>query len=798
MMIEPAFAPLRKDELGKPAHRAQAGRIPITPVPAEAAPVWFTHPRFGLPVAKWEYRDGEGRLLGYTVRFEVDGKKQILPRSWCRREDGSESWCWKGLGAPRPLYGLDRLAMRASSPVLVVEGEKTADAGQRIFPDHVVVTWPGGTNSVEQANWSPLEGRDVTLWPDADDLGRTAIDQVRRALGTIGVTRIRTVELPDHLRDGWDLADPIPDRLEVEELINDARPAAAAPSLPPGYFFTKRGLVWREEDEEGDELLVAGPFEVLAETRDGEGMSWGVLLGWNDHDGRLHKHALARAMLAGDGTDARRILLDGGLHVAPGRKAREKLNNFLGTVRSSERARATARIGWHDGVFVLPDETIGARAASETILLQQVGPVKHAFRLRGSLSDWQDRVAKLAIGNSRLVLALSAAFAAALVHPCEAESGGVHLRGPSSTGKSTALVMAASVWGGGEHGGYVRSWRATANGLEGVALAHCDALLCLDELSQVPAREAGEVAYMLGNGAGKSRSTREGLARNAAQWRVLFLSSGEVSLADKIVEEGRGKRGTPGQAVRLIDLPADAGAGLGLFEDLHGLESADAFARHLKAASTSNHGTAARAFLRHISCELEGVRDAIARYSGRFVADHVDKAADGQVIRVAQRFALIGTAGDIAVRAGVLPWKSGTAIDAAAQCFRDWLEMRGGIEPAEVNDGIEQVRAFVAAHGISRFVPAWDERGTGQIMRDVAGYRKREGEGWDYYVTASAWKNEICKGFNGRTIAAALVARQLMVPPEAGRHLTCLVRVPEYGRQRLYHLSSKLVEGGHD
>jgi uncharacterized protein (DUF927 family) len=564
--------------------------------------------------------------------------------------------------------------------------------------------------------------------------------------------------------------------------------------MPPGYFFTKRGLVWREEGEDDDELLVAGPFELLAETRDGEGMSWGVLLGWNDHDGRVHRYALARAMLAGDGADARRILLDGGLYVAPSRRARDKLNSFLGMVRSSERARATARIGWHEGVFVLPDETIGARAANETILLQQIGPVRHSFRLRGSLSDWQDNVAKFATGNSRLVLALSAAFAAALIEPCNAESGGIHLRGPSSTGKSTALIVAGSVWGGGEPGGYVRSWRATANGLEGVALAHCDALLCLDELSQVPAREAGEVAYMLGNGSGKSRSNREGHAKPAAHWRTLFLSSGELSLADKIAEDGRGRRAAGGQSVRLIDLPADAGAGLGLFEDLHGFVSADAFARHLKSASASTYGTPARTFLRHIAGDVENVRKAIAEHSRKFVADLVDESADGQVVRVAQRFALIGMAGEIAAGAGILPWAPGTGIQAATRCFQDWLEARGGIEPSEITDGIDQVRAFVAAHGMSRFVPAW-ERTADQIVRDVAGYRKREGEGWDYYVTPSAWKDEVCKGFNAPTIAAALITRQLMIAPETGSHLSCVVRVPEQGSQRLYRLSSRLLGG---
>jgi hypothetical protein len=118
----------------------------------------------------------------------------------------------------------------------------------------------------------------------------------------------------------------------------------------------------------------------------------------DDHDGREHKYALARSMLAGDGTEARRILLDGGLYVSPVRKAREKLNSFLGTVRSPKRARATSRIGWHENVFVLPDGAIGASGSNELFLLQHTGSLRHAFRQRGSLSDWQANVARLATG----------------------------------------------------------------------------------------------------------------------------------------------------------------------------------------------------------------------------------------------------------------------------------------------------------------------------------------------------------------------------------------------------------------
>jgi putative DNA primase/helicase len=340
---------------------------------------------------------------------------------------------------------------------------------------------------------------------------------------------------------------------------------------------TDRGLIWRDPfDDDKPDVLLAGQFQVLVETRDGDGKSWGVLLEWHDHDGRRHRLPLPPATLAGDGADARRALLDGGLYVVPSRGAREWLTALLAAVRSPARVRATSRIGWHESAFVLPDQCIGA-LNGENPLLQGSAAIEHTFRERGTLEEWQKQVARNAISNSRLGIALSAAFAASLVGPCEIESGGLHFRGASSIGKSTALAVASSVWGGGEPGGYVRSWRATANGLEGVALGHCDALLRLNELAQIAAREAGEVAYMLANDSGKSRN-----ARRAAHWRLLFLTSGAIGLSDKVAEDGRGKRLSAGQQVRVVDIPADPGTGLGLFEELRGFSSAEALATHLR------------------------------------------------------------------------------------------------------------------------------------------------------------------------------------------------------------------------
>src|SRR5207249_3789011 len=134
-------------------------------------------------------------------------------------------------------------------------------------------------------------------------------------------------------------------------------------------------------------------------------------------------------------------------------------------------------------------------------------------------------------GNSRLVFAVSCAFAAPLLFGSESDSGGFHLYGPSSIGKSTALVVAGSVWGGGGKNGYVESWRTTANGLEAYAEAHNDCLAVLDEIAQVDAREAADCLYMLANGMGKGRMTKTIGARRRLTWSTLVLSSGEITLS---------------------------------------------------------------------------------------------------------------------------------------------------------------------------------------------------------------------------------------------------------------------------
>ncbi len=151
----------------------------ISPVPADAPALNIETLLGWARSALYEYRDAAGRLLHCIARVDKGaGVKDIRPIVLTRGADGGLVWAVRAPAEPRPLYGLDLLALRPQAPVLVVEGEKTADAARAIFPDHVVVTWSGGAKAVEKADWAPLAGRDVTLWPDNDEAGRQAMARV--------------------------------------------------------------------------------------------------------------------------------------------------------------------------------------------------------------------------------------------------------------------------------------------------------------------------------------------------------------------------------------------------------------------------------------------------------------------------------------------------------------------------------------------------------------------------------------------------------------------------------------------
>lgn len=222
--------------------------------------------------------------------------------------------------------------------------------------------------------------------------------------------------------------------------------------------------------------------------RDKDSENWGRLLEFCDPDGTLHTWAMPMEMLKGNGEELRGTLLRSGLEIAPGTQTKNRLIEYIITNKPEIRVRCITQTGWFNQSFVLPNRTIGETI--EKVIYQSENHTQD-YKQSGTLEDWQQNIARYCEGNSRLVLSISSAFAALLLYPTGSESGGLHLVGESSTGKTTALKVAASVFGAPD---YLHRWRATMNGIEALAALHSDTLLILDELSQVDPKEAGEIA----------------------------------------------------------------------------------------------------------------------------------------------------------------------------------------------------------------------------------------------------------------------------------------------------------------
>lgn len=563
-------------------------------------------------------------------------------------------------------------------------------------------------------------------------------------------------------------------------------------TLPDGFMRSQGGICFNPKGEGTKPFFVCREFNILAQTRDELGKAWGLWLHWIDSDKREHNWAMPMSMLAGDGADIRAIMLDAGFQIATDRQGRAKFLELLATAKVTERAHSVDRVGWVGSTFfALPDRTIGD-ASIQRVIYQGSDALDHAYRVSGTLEAWQNTVARYGVGNSRIAVALSAAFVGPLLTLLGEEGGGINLRGPSSIGKSTALIGAASVWGPPS---FVRQWRATTNGLEGICVQHNETFLGLDELSQLDPRDAGTAAYLIANGLGKARAGRSGALRAPAKWSVMFLSSGEISLADLAGSDPRGaKRSAAGQEIRILDCEADAGTGLGLFENLHDASSAEALARQIKAGAAAVHGTAGPAFVEKLIGNREEATTILKNEISTFVADNVALGASGQVARAGRRFGLIAAAGELAIRLEILPWPQGEARNACAMMFQQWMAGRGGIGAAEDREAIAKVRAFLEMHGGSRFEAVNEDEATGRIINRAGFWRDVQG-GREYLFLRETWKNEVCAGIDANRVAKVLGERGLLRRDSAGKNSISVNLPGGIGKTRCYVVTTDIFEG---
>lgn len=824
----------------------------IQPIPEEAMqsrPV--NHYRHKKPSAVWIYRDAEGRALMVVCRFDLkpdsEGKrrKEFAPLAWCKSsKTGKCEWRWLALPAPRPLLNLDKLAARADSPVLICEGEKAADAAAALLPGYVVTCWPNGSKAWSKADFAPLRGRDVLLWPDNDEPGLSCMNSVAQHLQGLSVASVKHISLSafdqkpivkagvasfasgsswpegadaaDAVATGWTAAH-FKALLESGDLIaehsttakaakpNNKQSAKSSAPAQGGFRVRADGVYFVGEDDES--RLVCSRLDILARTRDERGHNWGLLVQFDDPDGAAKRWNIPARCMAGDfGKEVLGPLVDMGLRLAhnrPSRHARNDLQTYLQGFNSEERARLVTRLGWHGDAFLLPENQIGK--SKEHLHFYEAGAQLPPVCQLGSLAQWQQRISRLCVGNHRLGFVVAAAFAGPLLNMLGQESGGFHLYGDSSGGKTTHLQIAASVWGSPR---LVRSWRSTDNALESTSAAHSDGLLVLDEIGLCDPRIIGETVYMLGNGTGKARANDRGQSgRPVQEWRLLFLSTGEKTLAQHMADAGKELKA--GMEVRMLAVPADAGKGLGLFEELHGFNDAAAFSDNLKAAAGKYYGTPIVEFLNHLTGQDLASLAAVLRSTvERFVSSTLPADPSGQAQRAATRFGLVAAAGELATGYGVTGWPDGFATAAARVCLLAWLGERGGAGNLEGDKIVERLKLVIERDGESRFT-RWesvaasvDEHAPRTMNR--LGFRRtltfgvgdEKNTASTFYFLSTAWREEVFKGYNLSSVNKELIRRGILQPSKD--KAAQAVTLPGMGKTRTYVVSNESLMADRD
>jgi uncharacterized protein (DUF927 family) len=779
----------------------------------------------------YRYENNAGKPVIYVKRIEQKNGKRF-----CQWGPSNDMQGWQAnlrhAPKPRPLYRLPVIKAAISQTVVFHEGEKATEAAIRAGLPGIHTTTLGGARNARQSDFTALRGMDVVVCPDNDEDGERYARDVEKLAHQAGAKSVRIAGLPDVPVKGdiveW--LDAGGTAQQFSEILRNAPPSiitglsgpsgpaptaeaseclalsvdASGPLNPdlvhflpvPGYRIAPEGVFELLSDGTKPEVrLTSAPCGVVALCRDGRRENWGAYLRWIDRDGVVHKAAYPVGRFHEVGGSLPGELANRGLPIVPGMEKR--VLRYFANCNPATRFRAAIQTGWQEGtsVFVLPLQSIGERGHDERIVYQpeRFSPTAYSVRQEGLLVEWQKEVAARCEGNPVLMFWAAASFAAPLLALLGQEGGGFHLYGQTSKGKTTAEQVAASVWGDGSDPAsgritaYTRKWNQTKNATEGLAEAHTDLPLCLDEVGEADAKEFGRMVYQLAGGQGKGRMRADAALAAPKTWRILLLSTGELPTLDIIEAQGRAIKG--GQAVRLIDIPAtDPVTGQDIIAQTHGAANSATFVEALKRECGTVYGVAGPAFLEALHGRgLQNIQGQLHASMQETVQALTLGHASPEVQRAAKRFALVAVAGGLAVDLGILPWQQRGVYGAVSSLFRRFITARGGAG-SDTERAVDRLRNFILTHGAGRFRDFDCET---DRIQNLVGYRNRT-EGI-FYFTSDGFK-EACDGHDIQDVARLLRARGVLRAPDGG-HLTERVTIPGVGRTRLYTVLADILDG---
>ena len=710
--------------------------------------------------------DSEGKL--WSLQFITKDTKRFL-------SGGKKNGCYFVIGTISP-----------SENAFICEGYATGATIHECSKIPVVVAFDAGNlKSVIQAIRKKYPQLKMTICADNDCYSQQNIGlEKAKEAALISNAQVIFPKFKDASMRPTDFNDlfVLEGKEAVKEILERAlRENEQSQNIPDGFVLSDDGLFCVDKKSEAL-TRISNYIKVIAFTKSTDEVS--RILEFKDYRGEIHNLIAKPKMFTKDGDQLRIQLISKGFIFAGNSLSKRKLFEYIVSSVPKKEVAIASRIGFSKNVYIRPDLIIGE--AKEEIILD-TAIQDDSYGTSGTLQEWNDLVARWCVGNSRLIFAISAAFASPLLYLCDLPNFGFHFVGNSSSGKTTCLNIAASVFGNPK---YVVTWKATDNAMETIAFRRNDSLLILDELSEISPSKAGEVAYMLANGQGKKRLDKDCNVRETLSWRLIFLSSGEVDLNSHMAEES--KTSKAGQKIRLLNITAKASKdSSGIFENLMGFQDGAEFSSYLRGNAAKYYGTASIEFIKRVLDHQTVIRDQYKEEFQKLKSQYLPANAEGQDMRAFEHFMLVGFAGELAIKYGVICWKPDTAYQAAVACFNSWLEDKGGIGNDEDRQILEHVKSFFELHAHSRF---FDLDGfKDQKISNMAGYKSVYQDAVMFFVSPSVFQNEICKSFNRKSVISLLIDKGFLLKDHNGDYRQ--QKWTPYGNKKVYVISGKILLG---
>ena len=224
---------------------------PVKPEPVPASDnMWrdyFFIDKYKLPY--WWYVNANSEKLFIVKKLpKKGGGKTFQQGSYASGKYYKQNLWTKLPDFKLPLYRLDELIKTDKKTILIVEGENTCEVAQQLLPDCFVTTYSSGVTNYLKSDWSVLKGltgKSIVAWPDSEDRNtgvkhftnlclflKDEYDIEAKLVNVPSYAEVASLLKGEFQKSSWDLADTIPESINVEELISTAAAPEPEPDLP--------------------------------------------------------------------------------------------------------------------------------------------------------------------------------------------------------------------------------------------------------------------------------------------------------------------------------------------------------------------------------------------------------------------------------------------------------------------------------------------------------------------------------------------------------------------------------------